>query len=64
MQADYNYIMSQPFETKFLVVIYRKGAIYFSGYFTRIDAKENTDDKTIKVALTAIGAYDAILNGL
>ena len=63
VQTDYNYIMSQPFETKFLVVIYRKGAIYFSGYFTRIDAKENTDDKTIKVSLTAIGAYDAILNG-
>jgi hypothetical protein len=63
VQADYEYIMSQPFNTRFNVNIYKSGDLYFKGYFTRIDCKENKDDKVIKVALLADDPYDAILNG-
>ena len=63
VQADYEYIMSQPFDTRFNVNIYKSGDLYFKGYFTRIDCKENKDDKVIKVALLADDPYDAILNG-
>ncbi len=63
VQADYEYIMSQPFDTRFNVNIYKSGDLYFKGYFTRIDCKENKDDKVIKVALLTDDPYDAILNG-
>lgn len=63
VQVDYDYIMSQPFDTRFNVNIYKSGVLYFKGYFTRIDCKENIDDEVIKVALLADDSYDAILNG-
>lgn len=63
VQVDYEYIISQPFDTRFNVNIYKSGDLYFKGYFTRIDCKENIDDGVIKVALLADDPYDAILNG-
>lgn len=63
VQVDYEYIMAQPFDTRFNVNIYKSGVLYFKGYFTRIDCKENKDDEVIKVALSADDSYDAILNG-
>lgn len=63
VQADYEYIMLEPFDTRFNVNVYKDGVLYFSGYFTRIDCKENIDDNVIKVALSTDDAYDTILRG-
>lgn len=62
--ADYDYIMSMPFNTQFDVNIYLNGNLYFSGYFTRTDCDENYDDKVVVVGLTANNSYDDIVNNL
>ena len=63
VREDYDYIMAQPFDTRFNISIYYKTALYFSGYFTRIDCRENIDDRSIKVQVLPADAYAPILNG-
>ncbi len=64
VQADYAYIMSQPFDTKFLFNIYYKGSLYFSGSFTRIDCLENSDSNSIKTTINSDEAIDNVLTGI
>ena len=63
MGVDYDYIMAQPFDTRFNIDIYYLGELYFSGYFARTDCLENIDDHVIKVQLTTDDAYSSLLNG-
>lgn len=61
---DFDFIMSQPFDTKFIVTILYKGVPYYTGYFTRTDGKENFDDKILKVSLTTEDTTSDVLANL
>jgi hypothetical protein len=61
---DFDYIMSQPISTRFIVDITENGAILFKGYFHLYDTLVNYDDKSIGADIKTLDQYDKIIAAL
>lgn len=70
MKDDFDWIMSQPFETEFLVLIEKSndGGLtwtnYYTGVFFQADCTIDLDTKKIEVKLDTKDQYNEILAGL
>ena len=70
LDKDYDWIMSQPFSAKIIVILQVSWANngvyvnYWQGEFYRTDCTINVDDKSIKVKPNVSDKYNAILAGL